>query len=270
MKKYIILSCLFSLLFATHMQAQIGTLVGLVGHQLVRVNMETAELIPLRTLAAPQGTELRNLIYVPQDTSFYTIADSGTVPELVRIDQAGQLTYVGAIAVSGASVSFCKSLSYDPDTGKAYASVSLKEPVSTNKVAETLIELDLDFASGREVAALKGGAPGNDMDEIAFFDGQVHIFDGVSDRKTTYFFPFEMEGLSGQVRAGSMQNLPYLTMDDVVAISYRIYFPHSIDQTLYYYDLRTRRHGVVGKMDYSRFPAGAKLTGLALVPLPQA
>lgn len=270
MKKNKFLFGLLLLLLNTTLPAQSGTLVGLVGHQLVRVNLETAELIPLRTLAAPEGAELRNLIYVPQDTSFYTIADFRMAPQLVRIDQAGQLTYVGALSLSNTQVYFCESLSYDSDTGKAYASVSLDGPISTDKISETLIELDLKSASGRRVASLKGGIPGNDMDEIAFFDGQVQIFDGVPGRKTTYFFPFEMEGLRGQVRAGSMQNLPYLTMDDVVAISYRIYFPHAFDQTLYYYDLRTRRHGVVGKMDYSRFPAGVKLTGLALVPLPQA
>lgn len=270
MKKSIFLSLAITLLIGTISQAQNGTLVGLVGHQLVRVNLETAELVPLRTLAAPRGAELRNLIYVPQDTSFYTIADFRTVPQLVRINQAGQLTYVGAISVPGKQVHFCESLSYDTETGKAYASVSLDGPSSVDKVSETLIELDLSSARGQQIAALRGGQPGNDMDEIALFDGQIHIFDGVPDRKTTYFFPFEMEGLSGQVRAGSMQNLPYLTMDDVVAISYRIYFPHAFDQTLYFYDLRTRRHGIVGKLNYSRFPAGVKLTGLALVPLPQA
>ncbi len=258
-------------LMTTSLIAQNGTLIGLVGHQLVRVNTETAALTPWVSINAVAGSEeLRNLIYVPADTCFYTIADFRNEPKLARISLRGELSYVGALNVPGQSVYFCEALTRDPATGKVYAAASLDGSISTDRMSEALLEVDLRTANCSVVASLYGRRPGNDIDEMAIFNGQVHIFDCDPGYKTSFFFPFELEGLEGEVRAGSMQNLPYLTMDDVVVISNRIYFPHAFDRFFYYYDLRTRRLNTVGRLDYSAFSGDVKLTGLAVVPFPQA
>jgi hypothetical protein len=252
--------------------AQTGIVVGINGQYLVRINLETAELTPLHRIQnLPPNTELRNLVYHPKDKVLYSTMYTKTNPTLVRIQMDGSWEEVGAFTYNqGEAPYFCEAMSYDPLTNRLLLAASLDGPVAGDEKSETLLEVDPSNAYCHPIAKIRQGVPPDDFDEIAFFNGQLFCLDGTPGNNNTYVFPFAANRLEGVLFSGTKQNIPYFTMDDVMAMGQLLYFPHAEDQHLYYYDLMARKWAKVARLKGPASIGTIKLTGLAFVPLEQA
>ncbi|MGH1433227.1 MAG: hypothetical protein ACRBG0_02090 [Lewinella sp.] len=264
-----ILVILFSFQVA---QAQMGIVVGINGHQLVKVNLENGELTPMRDLKGlPEGAELRNLVYIPRDTAFYSTLNFRSNPELIKIRATGAWERVGAFTAENKSIYFCEGLTYDETNDLLYLSASLDGTIQQDKVSEAILTVNRKNAKCVMVATLRQEPPPNDFDEIAMFQGRLFGLDGLPDRKTTYIYPFSPAQFDGrELFAGTKQNIPYFTMDDVVVVGQLLYFPDHKTQGWYFFDLLARRWHQVGQLHGPAAIRPIKLTGLAYLPLAQA
>ncbi|WP_156825879.1 hypothetical protein [Lewinella cohaerens] len=253
-------------------QAQMGIVVGINGHQLVKVNLETGELTPMRDLKGlPEGTELRNLVYIPRDTAFYSTMNFRSNPELIKIRATGAWERVGVFTAENKSIYFCEGLTYDETNDLLYLSASLDGTIQQDKVSEAILTVNRKNANCVMVATLRQEPPPNDFDEIAMFQGRLFGLDGLPDRKTTYIYPFSPAQFDGrELFAGTKQNIPYFTMDDVVVVGQLLYFPDHKTQGWYFFDLLARRWHQVGQLHGPAAIRPIKLTGLAYLPLAQA
>lgn len=252
--------------------AQMGIVVGINGHQMVEVNLETGELTPWRTLEGlPAGTELRNLVYIPRDTAFYATVNFRSNPALIKIRTTGTWERVGAFSVDDQEVYFCEGLTYDEAYDLLYLSASLDGDIQQDQNAEAILTVDRSNAHCKMVATLRQNPPPDDFDEIAMFQGRLFGLDGLPERNTTYIYPFSPSQFDGrELFAGTKQNIPYFTMDDVVVVGQLLYFPDHKTQGWYYFDLLARRWHQVGQLHGPASIGPIKLTGLAYLPLEQA
>ncbi len=253
-------------------EAQMGIVVGINGHQMVEVNLETGELTPLRELKGlPAGAELRNLVYIPRDTAFYTTMNYRSNPELIKIRATGTWERVGAFTAEKQTVYFCEGLTYDETNDLLYLAASLDGNIHQDQKSEAILTVDRSNARCKMVATLRQDPPPDDFDEIAMFQGRLFGLDGLPDRNTTYIYPFTPAQFDGrELFAGTKQNIPYFTMDDVVVIGQLLYFPDHTTQGWYFFDLLARRWQQIGQLHGPASIGPIKLTGLAYYPLSQA
>jgi hypothetical protein len=253
-------------------QAQMGIVVGINGHQLVEVNLETGELSPMRELKGlPAGAELRNLVYIPRDSAFYTTMNYRSNPELIKIRTTGTWERVGVFTTDKQEVYFCEGLTYDEDNDLLYLSASLDGTIKQDQKSEAILTVDRSNARCKMVATLRQNPPPDDFDEIAMFQGRLFGLDALPERNTTYIYPFTPTQFDGrELFAGTKQNIPYFTMDDVVVIGQLLYFPDHKTQGWYFFDLLARHWHQVGQLHGPASIGPIKLTGLAYLPLEQA
>jgi hypothetical protein len=265
------LSILLSLL-VSFAQSQTGIVIGLNGHELVKVNLENGALTPYRQLEGlPPGAELRNLVYIPRDTAFYTTMNFRSQPELLKIRSTGSWERVGVFNMTGKTVFFCEGLTYDEQNDLLYLSASLDGPVTQDQKSEALLIVNRQHAHCTLAATLRQLVPPDDFDEIAMFNNQLFGLDGVPDRNTTYIYPFSPAQFDGrELFAGTKQNIPYFTMDDVVVVGQFLYFPDHKTQGWYYFDLLARNWKQAGTVHGPASLGPIKLSGLAYFPLAQA
>ena len=264
---------LLVLLVSSHiLSAQTGFVYGLTGHNLVLVNVENGELTPLHKLEGlPANAELRNLVYIPKDQAFYTTINFRSNPGLVRIRATGEWELIGVLQLSGTVPHFCEALTYDPDKDQLLVSVSLDGNIRQDKKSEAILVVDRQTARCELAATIRQVPAPDDFDEMAVFEGRLFGLDGVPETATTYIYPFNLQHLDGrELFAGTKQNIPYFTMDDVVVIGHLLYFPDAKTQGWYFFDLRGRRWYELGKVHGPASLGKIKLTGLAYLPLSQA
>jgi hypothetical protein len=246
-----------ALFLAGRVSAQMGVVVGITGNHLVKVNMESGELTPLVEISnLPPATELRNLVYIPRDTAFYTTLHTATGCELVRLRTTGAWKKLGPLTVGGQAAFFSKGLTYDEATDRL--------------IAGALLVVNRQDATCRVLATIRANPAPNDFDEIAVFNGQLFCLDATPGRDNTYVFPFALRDLKGELFAGTKQNIGYYTMDDVVLLSHLLYFTDTKTQHLYYFDLMARKLQTVAPITGPAELGTIKLTGLAYLPLSQA
>ncbi len=260
------------LVLSGNLMAQAGVVIGISGQHLVQVNVENGALTPLHKLEnLPAGEELRNLVYIPKDEAFYSTLYTETNPTLVRIRQTGQWEIIGEFKLDGKTPFFCKALTYNDKDDQLLVAVSLDGDLPDDGKAETLLEVDRENASCSLAATIRQLPAPDDFDEMAVFEGRLFGMDGVEDRSTTYLYPFDLNHLDGrELFAGTKQNIPYFTMDDVVIVGHLLYYPHRPTQGWYFFDLRGRRWFELGKIHGPASLGAIKLTGLAYLPLSQA
>lgn len=253
-------------------QAQMGIVVGINGHQMVEVNLETGELLPMQELEGlPAGAELRNLVYIPRDTAFYTTMNFRSNPELIKIRATGTWERVGVFTTENKTVHFCEGLTYDETNDLLYLSASLDGNIEQDQKSEAILTVDRGNARCTMVATLRQDPPPDDFDEIAMFQGRLFGLDALPERNTTYIYPFSPAQFDGrELFAGTKQNIPYFTMDDVVVIGQLLYFPDHKTQGWYFFDLLARRWQQIGQLHGPASIGPIKLTGLAYFPLSQA
>lgn len=266
-----LLFVLLALAVLVDVQAQMGIVVGINGHQMVEVNLESGELLPMRELEGlPAGAELRNLVYIPRDTAFYSTMNAHDHPELIKIRTTGTWERVGHFETNNQKVHFCEGLTYDEANDLLYLSASLDGDLEQDQNAEAILTVNRNNARCKMVATLRQNPPPDDFDEIAMFQGRLFGLDGLPDRNTTYIYPFSPAQFDGrELFAGTKQNIPYFTMDDVVVIGQLLYFPDHTTQGWYYFDLLARRWHQVGRLHGSASIGPIKITGLAYLPLEQ-
>ncbi|MEL6660654.1 MAG: hypothetical protein AAFY48_09675 [Bacteroidota bacterium] len=252
--------------------AQSGLVFGLTGHHLVTVNVENGELTPLHKLEGlPADAELRNLVYIAKDQAFYTTMNFRSNPSLLRIRATGDWEIVGVLEMSGSVLYFCEALTYDPGKDQLLVSASLDGAIPQDKKSEAILIVDRQTARCQLAATIRQNPSPDDFDEIAVFEGRLFGMDGVPHMSTTYIYPFNLDHLDGrELFAGTKQNIPYFTMDDVVVIGHLLYFPDAKTQGWYFFDLRGRRWYELGKVHGPASLGKIKLTGLAYLPLSQA
>lgn len=262
---------LLLLSFATclGLSAQQGIVVGLSSGHIVKVNLETAELTPLVAIIEPPvGAAFSGLVYVPRDTAFYTLLQDGTQPTLVKLRITGTWERVGTIALDGQPAAFAKALTYDDRSNRLFIAAHVH---STGTNAESLLVIDRATAQCRPLATIRQDAIPNDFDKLAVFNGQLFCMDISPERNTTYIFPFDMSALSGELFAGTKQNIPVFTIDDVVVMGQVMYFPDLGSQTLHAYDFMARKWRQVARLHSTATELSSiRLTGLAFLPLEQA
>ena len=261
-----------ALFLAGRVSAQMGVVVGITGNHLVKVNMESGELTPLVEISnLPPATELRNLVYIPRDTAFYTTLHTATGCELVRLRTTGAWKKLGPLTVGGQAAFFSKGLTYDEAADRLIAGASLDGgPIQGDDRAEALLVVNRQDATCRVLATIRANPAPNDFDEIAVFNGQLFCLDATPGRDNTYVFPFALRDLKGELFAGTKQNIGYYTMDDVVLLSHLLYFTDTKTQRLYYFDLMARKLQTVAPITGPAELGTIKLTGLAYLPLSQA
>ncbi|MEM1214958.1 MAG: hypothetical protein AAGJ82_04700 [Bacteroidota bacterium] len=250
-----------------------GITVGINNNRLVKVNLETGEVMPFATLRGlPSDEEVRNLVYVEQDQAFYATLYTKTHPTLLRIRGTGAWEVVGRLAMyDGQQPYFCEGLAFDQQTGQLYVAVSLDGSIASgDKTSEALLTVDRFTGICAFQAYLRNHPPPNDFDEIAVYEGQLFCFDGNPSINNTYVFPFSIHQLSGELFAGTKQNIPYFTMDDVLVRGQLAYFPNARDGYLYVYDLVSRKYRRVNRLRGPNHLGRIKLTGLAFLPLARA
>jgi len=254
------------------LSAQAGMVIGITGHHLVQVNVENGALTPLHKLEnLPEGEELRNLVYVAKDEAFYATLYIKTQPTLVRIRLTGSWEVVGTFQLNGKQPFFCEALTYNEQNDQLLVAVSMDGVISNDKKSEAVLRVDRNTAACTLAATIRQNPAPDDFDEIAIFGDLLFGFDGVPDRNTTYIYPFNVRHLDGrELFAGTKQNIPYFTMDDVVVVGHLLYFPDHRTQGWYFYDLRGRRWFELGKVHGPASLGKIKLTGLAYLPLSQA
>lgn len=269
---YIFFVLLIAMGFRATVVGQAGIVIGITGNKLVQVNVENGGLTPLHTLEnLPAGEELRNLVYVAKDEAFYSTLYTKTNPSLVRIRLTGQWEIVGEFKLNGTTPHFCEALTYNEQKDQLILAASMDGPVPRDKKSETLLIVDRNSANCSLAATIRQLPAPDDFDEIAVFGNMLFGFDGVPGRNTTYIYPFSLSHLDGrELFAGTKQNIPYFTMDDMVVVGHLLYFPHHRNQGWYIYDLRGRRFFELGKVHGPASLGRIKLTGLAYVPLSQA
>lgn len=252
--------------------SQMGIVIGINGHQLVRVNLENGELTPWKELKGlPAQAELRNLVYIPRDSAFYTTMNFRSNPELLKIRSTGEWERVGAFTTNTKGVFFCEGLTYDEQNDRLFLSASLDGSISQDKKSEALLVVNRKNARCTLAATLRQSPPPDDFDEIAMFNGLLFGLDGVPGIKTTYIYPFSPTSFNGgELFAGTKQNIPYFTMDDVVVVGQLLYFPDRKTQGWYFFDLLARRWQKIGTLHGPNAIGTIHLTGLAYLPLAQA
>lgn len=252
--------------------AQMGIVIGINGHQMVEVNLETGELTPFRELQGlPAGAELRNLVYIPRDTAFYSTMNYRSKPELIKIRTTGTWERVGAFTTENKTVYFCEGLTYDEPNDLLYLSASLDGNIEQDQKSEAILTVNRSNARCKMVATLRQDPPPDDFDEIAMFQGRLFGLAGLPERNTTYIYPFTPAQFDGrELFAGTKQNIPYFTMDDVVVIGQLLYFPDHKTQGWYFFDLLARHWHQIGQLHGPASIGPIMLTGLAYLPLEQA
>ena len=252
-------------------QAQMGIVVGINAHQMVEVNLETGELTPFRELKGlPAGAELRNLVYIPRDTAFYSTMNFRSNPELIKIRTTGAWERVGAFTTENKTVYFCEGLTYDEPNDLLYLSASLDGNFEKDQKSEAILTVNRSNARCKMVATLRQDPPPDDFDEIAMFQGRLFGLAGLSERNTTYIYPFTPAQFDGrELFAGTKQNIPYFTMDDVVVVGQLLYFPDHKTQGWYFFDLLARHWHQIGQLHGPASIGPIKLSGLAYLPLEQ-
>lgn len=252
----------------TALSAQQGIVVGISGQQLMKLNLETAELTPLVTIAdLPAGATFSGLVYVPRDTAFYTLLYATSEPTLVKLRITGAWERMGRIAMNGKTATFVKALTYDEVSNRLLLSAHFS---GESQHAESLLHVDRATGQSRQLATIRQDVRPNDFDRLALFNGQLFCMDICPDRGTTYIFPFDIRDLSGELFAGTKQNIPVFTMDDVVVMGQLMYFPDAQQQKLYYYDFMARKWREVARLFINGQSGPVQLTGLAFLPLEQA
>lgn len=265
-----VIFCLFISTVLT-LKAQTGTTFGINKDYLVKVNLETAELEPFFKLNLPEGASLKNLVYIPKDTAFYSTIYSDTSPSLLRIDHSGKWKIIGQFKVDQRFPDFCKALTYNSAKDELILSVSLDGNKEMNDTkAEALTIVNRETAICKLLATIRQLPPPDDFEEIAIYKNQLFCFDGDLEKEVTYVFPFKLNQLKGELFCGSKQSIPLFTMGDVLVINQVIYFSDSKNQRLYYFNLIARKWFEVDSFHGPAELGGILVTGLALVPLSQA
>lgn len=239
---------------------------------MVRVNVENGELIPIRKIEnLPPDAVLRNLVYVPKDTAFYSTMNTRSEPVLIKLRADGSWENLGWLTQNGKRLYFCEAMTYDEANDQLILSASIDGAIPGDANSEALFRVNRTTAKCELLATIRKNPPPNDFDEIAIFNNQLFALDGVPGRNTTYIFPFNTNDLNGrELFAGTKQNIPYFTMDDVVVVGQLLYFPDNISKGWYFFDLLGRRWFEVGKIHGPASLGTIKLTGLAYLPLSQA
>jgi hypothetical protein len=252
--------------------SQAGVVIGLTGHHLVQVNIENGGLTPVKTLEGMSAdAELRNLVYVDADKAFYSTLSFRDNPKLIKIRLTGEWEIVGAFQLDGVTPYFCEALTYDVQKDVLYLSASLDGEITNDKKSEAILRVDRTTARCTLAATIRQNPAPDDLDEIAIFEGRLFGLDGVPGTNTTYIYPFNTQHFDGrELFAGTKQNIPYFTMDDVVVVGHLLYFPDHRTQGWYFFDLRGRHWFEIGKIHGPASLGTIKLTGLAYVPLSQA
>ncbi len=251
------------------LQAQAGVVFGINNDHFVKVNLETAALEPIFKLNLPSGADFRNLVYIPKDTSFYSIIYSDTKPSLVRINHNGQWRIIDAFKVGQQLPQFSKALTYNKKKDELLVSLSLDAQVNDSK-AEALAIVNRQTAACTVLATIRQLPPPDDFEKMAVYNNQLFCFDSNPDHDITYIYPFHLDQLKGELFCGSKQNIPFFTMEDVLVINDVVYFTDSRYHRLYYFNLIARKWLKVGQFHGSLELGKIHLTGLALMPFSRA
>ena len=251
------------------LQAQAGIVLGISNDDFVKVNLEAAELQPIFKLNLPNGTDLRNLVYIPKDTFFYSIIYSDTNPSLVRISHNGQWQIIGSFKVGQQLPQFSKALTYNNKKDELIVSLSLDAQANDTK-AETLAIVNRQTAKCTVLATIRQLPPPDDFEKIAVYNNQLFCFDSNPVRDITYIYPFHLNQLKGELFCGSKQNIPLFAMGDVLVINEVLYFTDSRYHRLYYFNLIARKWLEVGQFHGPLEIGQIHVTGLALMPFSRA
>ena len=178
---FVLLFCLSTI---WTLQAQTGAAFGINNDYLVKINLETAELEPLFKLNLPEDASLRNLVYIPKDTAFYSTIYFDTKPSLLRIDHNGKWTIIGRFKVGQQFPYFCKALTYNGVKDELILSVSLDGGKEMNDdKAEALAIVNRKTAACKLLATIRQLPPPDDFEELAVYRNQLFCFDADVEKK---------------------------------------------------------------------------------------
>ncbi|MEM9884592.1 MAG: hypothetical protein AAF849_01785 [Bacteroidota bacterium] len=248
---------------------QESTLVGFLDNRLVGVDENTAEIEELLDFSPAVDWQIRGFTYDEKNCVFYGTATESNrqAPpfRLYKFDLEGNSEIIGILSIPNATISLCETISYNPEDGKLYSSVSLNGGIAVEDFfSETIVEIDPTTAVCTKVVEINyNNGDNTDVDDLIFVDNILYLFDGQPPSpNVSKFYKIDFSTVSTDVITPELfLTDEYLTIGGFGFKDGKIFFPTN-DAEFYELDLESNEINFIGFTHDPNEYNGAFLRGI--------